>query len=60
MRIEGDQIIMAVGQARDHSWIGDGMSLELNGDRIVVDQKSQATNVPGSLAAAMLRAPRAL
>jgi NADPH-dependent glutamate synthase beta subunit-like oxidoreductase len=49
-RIEGDSIIMAVGQARNLSGIGQELSLDVSGGVIVVDAMSQATNLPGVFA----------
>ncbi len=49
-RVEGDQIIMAVGQARDLSCISRELSLTINGDLIAVEKMSQATDAPGVFA----------
>jgi hypothetical protein len=58
MRIEGDQIIMAVGQARDLSRIRQEWPLKIDGGLLVADAQSQATNVPGVFAGGDLTIPQ--
>jgi NADPH-dependent glutamate synthase beta subunit-like oxidoreductase len=45
-----DQIILAIGQKSDLSFISPKSSLATNRGLIVVDQETQATNIPGTFA----------
>jgi len=47
IRIEGDSVIMAVGQARDLSRFNQAIPLDVKSGLIVVDGTSQATSIPG-------------
>jgi len=49
-RVEADQIIMAVGQATDLSFIDPKWSLKVDRGLIVVDSGTQRTNMPGVFA----------
>jgi NADPH-dependent glutamate synthase beta subunit-like oxidoreductase/CO/xanthine dehydrogenase FAD-binding subunit len=48
--VEADQIIMAVGQSTDLSYLGPKSTLQVEGGLVVVDQESQETSVPGIFA----------
>ena len=45
--IEGDQVIMAIGQASDLSFLGDDSSIPIDDGLIVVDQESLETGMKG-------------
>ena len=49
-KVEADQIIMAVGQTTDLSFIDPEWSLKVERGLIVVDQETQGTNIPGVFA----------
>ncbi len=49
-KVEADQIIMAVGQRADLSFIGPEWSLKLEQGLITADPETQATNMPGIFA----------
>jgi len=46
-KIEGDQVILAIGQASDLSFIGDNGAISVSGGLIVVDQESLETSMKG-------------
>jgi formate dehydrogenase beta subunit len=46
-RIEGDQVIMAIGQSPDLSFLGDRSGIEVTGGLIVVDQGTLQTGIHG-------------
>ena len=48
--VEADQIIMAVGQTTDLSFIDPKWSLKVDRGLIAADQETQATNIPGVFA----------
>jgi len=49
-RVEADQIIMAVGQRTDLSFVDPHLPLKIDHGLIVVDPETQETNVPGIFA----------
>jgi NADPH-dependent glutamate synthase beta subunit-like oxidoreductase len=49
-KVEVDQIIMAVGQTTDLSFIDPELSLKIDRGLIVVDQETKETNIPGIFA----------
>jgi NADPH-dependent glutamate synthase beta subunit-like oxidoreductase/CO/xanthine dehydrogenase FAD-binding subunit len=48
--VNADQVILAIGQRADLSFISPKLSLNTNRGLIVVDRETQATNVPGVFA----------
>jgi NADPH-dependent glutamate synthase beta subunit-like oxidoreductase len=49
-KVEADQIIMAIGQTTDLSFVDPEWSLEVARGLIVADQETQGTNIPGIFA----------
>jgi NADPH-dependent glutamate synthase beta subunit-like oxidoreductase len=49
-QVEADQIILAIGQAADLSFVDESVPLKLERGLIVVDEKTQATDMPGVFA----------
>lgn len=49
-KVEADQIIMAIGQTADLSFIGSKWSLKVNRGLVVADKQTQGTNIPGTFA----------
>lgn len=47
---EVDEVLMAVGQKADLSFIGNDLQLELEKGLILIDHKTQRTNIPGIFA----------
>ena len=49
-QVQADQVILAIGQAADLSFIDESVPLKAEGGLIVVDEKSQTTDMPGVFA----------
>jgi NADPH-dependent glutamate synthase beta subunit-like oxidoreductase/CO/xanthine dehydrogenase FAD-binding subunit len=49
-KVEADQIIMAVGQRTDLSFLGPKSTLQVKGGLVVADEETQETSVPGIFA----------
>jgi hypothetical protein len=48
--VNADQIILAIGQKADLSFVSPKLSLKINRDLIVIDRETQATNITGVFA----------
>lgn len=49
-QVEADQVILAIGQAADLSFVDESVPLKAERGLIVVDEKTQATDMPGVFA----------